>query len=298
MHRFRRLSQIWNWLPAFRVVAESEHLPTAAKALGVSPPALSRAIGLLEDRVGAELFSRHRRRLTLNDAGRELLDAVRLAMRGVDDGWDRATDAAPSGPVTVAIDSGAAGLLLPPALAALATQFPEVVPHIVGGPERGLEAALLDGRIDLALTEQTITSPRLRNERLRAIPVHLYCADSSPLARARRPSRATILKHPFVAPGRAQSDSWPSATPRQIGVVTDSVTWAVALCASGAWIAALPESVETLPHHGLKRLEARVALRPLTIRLVTRRPASPAQNLEKIVEVVRRSLSGKEIGAP
>ena len=28
-----RLSNLWNWLPAFRIVAETQHLPTAAKQL-------------------------------------------------------------------------------------------------------------------------------------------------------------------------------------------------------------------------------------------------------------------------
>ena len=35
-----------------RVVAETEHLPTAAKALGVSAPGLSRSVKLLEDALG------------------------------------------------------------------------------------------------------------------------------------------------------------------------------------------------------------------------------------------------------
>ncbi len=60
MERLRRVASFWNWLPAFRAVAETEHLPTAAEALFVSPSALSRAIRLLEKDVGQPLFRRTR----------------------------------------------------------------------------------------------------------------------------------------------------------------------------------------------------------------------------------------------
>ena len=42
------VERIWNWLPAFRAVAETEHLPTASDLLHVTPSALSRTIRLLE----------------------------------------------------------------------------------------------------------------------------------------------------------------------------------------------------------------------------------------------------------
>ena len=37
MERVVRLDSFWSWLPAFRVVAETAHLPTAARTLGVGP---------------------------------------------------------------------------------------------------------------------------------------------------------------------------------------------------------------------------------------------------------------------
>ncbi len=43
MQPLRRLVPFWNWLPAFRAVAESQHLPTASRELNVTAPALSRS---------------------------------------------------------------------------------------------------------------------------------------------------------------------------------------------------------------------------------------------------------------
>ena len=43
-----RLLELWSWLPAFRFVAETEHLPTASDLLYTSPSALSRTVKQLE----------------------------------------------------------------------------------------------------------------------------------------------------------------------------------------------------------------------------------------------------------
>ena len=86
MERLRRLCEFWNWLPAFRAVAETSHLPSASEEFGVSASALSRAIHLLEKNLGIELFQRQGRGLQLNEAGEQFLAVVRDAMRLVDDG--------------------------------------------------------------------------------------------------------------------------------------------------------------------------------------------------------------------
>ena len=52
MDKVQRLHRFWSWLPAFSAVAETQHLPSAALKLHVSPSALSRTIRLLEDDLG------------------------------------------------------------------------------------------------------------------------------------------------------------------------------------------------------------------------------------------------------
>src|SRR5688572_4700021 len=85
VERLRRLATLWNYLPGFRAVAESQHLPTASHLLFVSPSALSRTIRLLEEDLGRSLFDRVGRNIELNAAGRRLLSGVRDAMRLVDE---------------------------------------------------------------------------------------------------------------------------------------------------------------------------------------------------------------------
>jgi DNA-binding transcriptional LysR family regulator len=58
MERVIRLNQIWSWLPAFRAVAETEHVHEAAQSLHLTPSTLSRAIHLLVPPFAAGLVAR------------------------------------------------------------------------------------------------------------------------------------------------------------------------------------------------------------------------------------------------
>src|SRR2546423_13968187 len=85
MKRFRRVADLWNWLPGFRAVAEHESVNEAAAALHVSASALSRTVKLLESALGADLFVRRGPGLELTQLGTELLAITRDVMRQVDD---------------------------------------------------------------------------------------------------------------------------------------------------------------------------------------------------------------------
>src|SRR5712691_11901344 len=63
MTRYRRVAELWNWLPGFRGVAEHESVNEAASALNVSPSALSRTVKLLESALGAPADRVRRRAL-------------------------------------------------------------------------------------------------------------------------------------------------------------------------------------------------------------------------------------------
>ena len=115
----------WHRLPVFRTVAETEHLPTASKRLGLTAPALSRSIKLLEESVGRPLFDREGRRIVLNPAGKAFLRVVRTAMRQVDTALDELHEVGPSGTVTVS----SAGMFTPLAVAAtvdLVREYPRL----------------------------------------------------------------------------------------------------------------------------------------------------------------------------
>ncbi|MBT8048273.1 MAG: transcriptional regulator GcvA [Xanthomonadales bacterium] len=69
-----------NALRTFEAVASRLSFAGGAKALNVSPAAVSSQIRALEDRLGVALFRRHGRQVTLTPAGRKLLPGVQRGL--------------------------------------------------------------------------------------------------------------------------------------------------------------------------------------------------------------------------
>jgi DNA-binding transcriptional LysR family regulator len=70
------------YLTAF---AEHRTLTDAAETLGISQPAISRALHELQEELGCPLFQRNGRRLELTPAGQDVLKAARRALAAIDD---------------------------------------------------------------------------------------------------------------------------------------------------------------------------------------------------------------------
>lgn len=68
----------------FKAVAECESMTKAAEQLHVSQPSLSKAVKGLEEEMGAPLFDRVGRRISLNENGRIVQQAVNHAIESVD----------------------------------------------------------------------------------------------------------------------------------------------------------------------------------------------------------------------
>lgn len=64
-------------LTAFVAVADQRGFAAAARALGTSPPAITRAVAALERHLGVTLFHRSTRAVSLTDEGAALLDRTR-----------------------------------------------------------------------------------------------------------------------------------------------------------------------------------------------------------------------------
>lgn len=65
-------------------VADQRGFARAARRLGLSPPAVTRAVAALETSVGARLVNRTTRHVSLTDAGTAFVGAVRQALEGID----------------------------------------------------------------------------------------------------------------------------------------------------------------------------------------------------------------------
>lgn len=157
LSRYRRVANLWNWLPAFRAAAEYESIQRAALALSMSASALSRTVRLLEDAVGVPLFLRSPTGLTLTASGESLLLATRQAMRTIDESVHASLPA--SNPSFIL---AACGPALPTVLARCVSAQPEIwrdaavrLRSVAADQVRDL---LLRGEIDFALMLDAPTS--------------------------------------------------------------------------------------------------------------------------------------------
>ena len=294
MQRVRRLTAFWNWLPAFRVVAETEHLPTAAKELNVTAPALSRSIKLLEQALGRQLFRRTGRSLELTEAGARLLDSLRDGMRRIDDGIDELEDTGLRGPVLV-LTSGLVTTYLVDAMRDLRRVHPELEPTLVSEPPDSAAERLLRGELDLALHSVPMQVPRLTTEHLGEATSGVYCGPGHPLYQRDNILRSELSKHDFVGPTPSPDEGWPPDLPRRVVVRVSHMQLGCDLCAQGNLLATLPDIVA----HGyggggvLRRLPFEL-IAPTQL-FATYRPAlSTPGRAEAILEVLRPRLRGAD----
>ena len=268
MARARQLRAIWDYLPAFRVVAEAEHLPTAARALHVSASSLSRAIRIAEDRVGVPLFERTGGRLRLNPAGQALLGSVRIAMRVVDEGLATLAEAGLVGRVVVAASADVASWLATPALARMREREPGLLGELVGMPAAPA-VALRRGDVDVVIGVSVPAGDDLEVEALTSMRWALHAA------RGRR-GRVRELVHVAGAPAPAQHRL-------QIAAVVADTAMAAAACQHGllAW---LPLPLAAM--YGLVRVPG-PATALTTIHAAWRRPVAAHARTEALLEALR-----------
>ncbi len=80
-------------MEVFAAVAESGSFAKAAQALRLSPPAVTRAVAALEDRLGTRLFLRTTRSVRLTDSGTRFLADTQRILHDIDEAEDTAAGA-------------------------------------------------------------------------------------------------------------------------------------------------------------------------------------------------------------
>lgn len=245
------LTDIWKWLPTFRVVAETEHLPTASERLHVTPAAISRTLGLLEDRLGRKLFNRTGKRLVLNADGRALLAAVTDAMESVEEGLETLEDSTMKGPVRVSSVGVLTNHYVVPALTELVGDHDELKPQVRNLRTRQAVEKLLQGTIDVAFVYESLTVEGLRVQRLGVSRSSIYCGRGHPLFDRRAPEFEEILDHPFSVPQIGDTgqvmDGWPVDVDRTVGMRITLLTSNLEVSLSGRFLTVLPD-VTARPH--------------------------------------------------
>lgn len=291
-----RLVEVWTWLPAFRAVAEVQHVQRAARDLHVTPSSLSRAIRLLEEHLGKQLFDRVGRNVRLNHDGEELLAAVRDGMRTIDAGIARVTGTVFAGELRVSCEGDQPIAFAWRAAARLGKKYGELRTSIeASSTGEPVDSRLLRGDLDVALVTSAPRGTKLLVEHLGELTYGIYCGVGHPLYERARPTLEAICAHAFVAPTSSNDegpgDQWPKAVERNVSLRLPALQPAIAICASGELLAVLPDLAvaEATERRSLRRLPSD-AIPASPLFAVRRRPTGGADRAGAFVDELRAEV--------
>ncbi len=146
----------------FVAVADCGHITRAAQQLGLQQPPLSQQIRVLEAEIGAALFSRHPKGVTLTAAGRELLPLARRQLQGLDalQAHMRQVARGQRGLLSVGFTSSAAAHAFTPRLLRdCRRSHPQIALRLNEGNAAELTEGLLAGSLDCALLRAPVARP-------------------------------------------------------------------------------------------------------------------------------------------
>ena len=191
-------------------VAAMGSFSAAARSLGMSQTMVTRHVDAIEDRIGARLFHRSTRRLTLTEVGQDYLAAAERILAEVEEAESAAA-------AEVSEPRGTLRLNLPlafglgqavPAIADFATQYPGLVVDI-GLTDRFID--LVEEGWDLALRIGHLRDSSLVARRLAPIRTVVCAAPAYLAARGTPRTLADLAGHNclgYTLPTPANADRW------------------------------------------------------------------------------------------
>jgi DNA-binding transcriptional LysR family regulator len=180
----------------FLAVAHQLHFGRAAGELLIAQPALSRAIRSLEDDLGAPLFHRDHHHVELTDAGRVFVGEAEALLTRAAAARRRVRAAlTPSATLTIGFRPG---IIVTDVVQQFTGEHPDVavVAHRIEWDEQ--DAAVLDGRLDVAWVRTPIADSGLRIVPLFDDPEMIALPVGHPLAGRERITLADVEDEPML----------------------------------------------------------------------------------------------------
>ncbi|MCB1623860.1 MAG: LysR family transcriptional regulator [Pseudomonadales bacterium] len=195
-------TNLQQWRFALAVARNGLSVTSAAQALGVSQPAISRALKALEHTLGFDLFVRQGRALTrVTPEGEQLLDAAQRAVAEFNSLTALAQDVAgdESGSLSLATTHTQARYVLPPVITEFRRHHPSVDLNLHQGTSEQIAEMVAADRVQLAIATG---SEALFNDMV-LLPVYRWHRQvvvprKHPLTRSARLTLAQLAAFPLV----------------------------------------------------------------------------------------------------
>ncbi|KII35140.1 LysR family transcriptional regulator [Pseudomonas fluorescens] len=234
----------------FLAVARHRNFTRAAEQLGIAPPTLTRQIQDMEAELGARLFLRQARDVSLTEAGAALLIEAEATVRQFESAQRNAQRAGRGdighielGYVASAVYSG----LLQKQVQGFAAQYPDVSLNVRESPMASLPNMILEGRFDLGYIRCPLALPegvegvRLNDEGfVLALPVDSWLNRLPVINSAHLQNENFILPEQVV--GTLQVAAQGGFVPK-LGAQPGGLVAVIALVSLGQGVAVVPESV-------------------------------------------------------
>ncbi len=185
-------------MAVFVAVAEEEGFAAAARRLRMSPPAVTRAIALLEERLGVRLLTRTTRLVRTTDAGARYLEDARRILLEADEADEAAAgiNATPRGNLAVTAPVLFGKIYVMPLITAYQTTYKETtvsalfIDRVVNLMEEGLDVGIRIG----PLPDSSLRAIRVGQVR------RVVCAAPAYLEQHGSPrTPAELAQHPIIA---------------------------------------------------------------------------------------------------
>jgi len=280
----------------FESISRHGHFGRAAKACGISQPALSVQMKELESLLGAPLIERSARRIRLSSLGEALAERARDILRAVDELDDLARAA--RGPLTGRLRLGViptiAPYLLPGLIKALDTENPGLDIRPREAVTERLIRDLVEGRLDFAIVALPVSEAALHEEPLfdeEFVLVRPLADADKPVPNAERlrEMRLLLLEEGHCFRDQALSFCNPSTLAARDLMEGSSLSTLVQMVGAGIGVTLIPEmAVPTEARSAEVSVVRLPAPRPKrTVGMVWRRTNPLAPQLAGVAEMLR-----------
>ncbi|MGW2158922.1 LysR family transcriptional regulator [Nonomuraea sp. NPDC001699] len=189
----------------FREVAHTGSIARAADSLFIAPSAISRQLRLLEEHLGAELFSRGPKGMALTSAGElllgfadEQLTTTERLHAELGSGRHRT-----AGQVTVATVEAPLSSFVPQALTEVAATHPDIAVNVLAAGSNDVAAHVAENRADLGLVFGPVPRSDVTELVTRPLPLFVMVAPGHPLSARPRCDLGDLLGVRLALPDRS-----------------------------------------------------------------------------------------------
>jgi DNA-binding transcriptional LysR family regulator len=189
-----------NHLALFHAVAQAGSISGGAATARVSQPAVSKQIAELEDALGVRLLERLPRGCRLTEAGQILADYA-YRWRSLENDAARAIEeyrGLKRGRLAVGASLTIGGYLLPVVIAEFHSRFPDVELQLEIANTERIQRSLLEGTIELGLTEGPLESEELESTVFFQDELVAIAPVGHPLLKKGRVTVREIRREPFI----------------------------------------------------------------------------------------------------